>query len=679
MNLSACTDPRPGRLFIPSAPHCVEGVEQPVARPVVAPLTAQVEWQRTAFQEAPSSNRVNSAALVVPLRDTNGDGRRDGLDVPAVVVSTQHGWDSNQDRHLFLRALDGATGEPLWTSDGPQTGYVDVTPAAGDLDRDGRIDFVWSGGFVHALIVLDDQGHVTVDNAGTKSPKGWCAPAPEETGWSLVARGITLSDMDHDGYPEILTGGYWQGHDLSFLAYGLWGCGRGLSMAADILGGPEEEILAGGMAYGLDGEEVTGDCYRDIYPTSHGFPAVLDLDGDGKPEFLDVAGWGVYAIAPPHDVRFFYDRVGQGGPPAVADFDGDGRPEIAVANRIGVALLDDDGSELWKREYMSESGHDPCDDPMLAVVAFDFDGDGYPEVVIQNEERLLVLSGLDGTVRLEFPVQSYCPNLLAPVIADVDGDGQAEIVVTAKGSRDGPEARGVWVLGSAGKPWPTARRIWNQVNYFRDNVNDDGSIPKVAGKPWLTHNTFRSADLVTGKELWSSVDLVVRAGDDCLARCEGGDLKVQATVGNQGYVASTPGAKLVLYATVDTAGQVADTAGQAGPDATGATGATDATDADGDGSPTPAPSPPPKEVELASWTIDEAIEPGKLSSVHTFEVPLTKLSDALSEALSAGLSDAADPSALLGLHATVTPSAQDTEQRTDNNDTAWGLAPCPLP
>ena len=136
------------------------------------------------------------------------------------------------------------------------------------------------------------------------------------------------------------------------------------------------------------------------------------------------------------------------------------------------------------------------------------------------------------------------------------------------------------------------------------------------------------------------------------------DQMVQASVGNQGYAAASPGAEVVLYATV----RAPATEGLA--------------DASSDAGDAPAKSGEPTEVALGTWTLDAAIEPGTLSAVHTFEVPLTTLAQAL------GMGEEGDdPGAgeLLALHATVTAAPSDTEYHTDNNDTAWGLAPCTLP
>ena len=83
-----------------------------------------------------------------------------------------------------------------------------------------------------------------------------------------------------------------------------------------------------------------------------------------------------------------------------------------------------------------------------------------------------------------------------PVVADVDNDGSAEIVVGSSHylvySGDMSEYPTVQVFEDAESRWIQARRIWNQHTYHVTNVREDGTIPQVEPKHWLSLNTFRT-------------------------------------------------------------------------------------------------------------------------------------------------------------------------------------------
>ncbi len=574
------------------------------------------------------------APLVMPLGKGLGDAKQDarrGSDILIVTVEDAY-------EHYAvgrLRALAGETGSTLWTSDQPGTDTWE-SPAVGDIDGDGAPEIIWGYPMAQPFLfvldhagepqrVMSDAGHPPICH-GVWSNGDWGFP-----------QSISLSDMDHDGRAEILVGRSMVAADLSTWDSGDDSCGYGHSFAADVVGDGTEELLAGHRVFDRLGETVISvDDLTILWDdAAFGIPAVADLDGDGAPDLI-AAGprltWA-FSIATEQLLYYVSDQW-RVGPVAVADFDGDGAPEVAGWNGGAAHVLAGDGDEIMTTDY----GVGSITAGPRGVVAFDFDGDGASELVVSSGEDMLVLDGVTGAVRLQVEAPQVGP-LGAPTIADVDGDGAAEIVVPVAypdGANGG--AGGVRVLESAGKPWPAARGVWNQVQYFRDNVNDDGSIPKVAGKPWLTHNSFRSADAR------DYPDLLVQPNDWGEGHCEGGKLMVRLRVGNQGRAEASAGARVALYATVRPA--------PTGP-------SDEATD--------DAP-PPEREVLLAETALSEAIEPRALSSEVALEVPVTELAQAL-----------ADDGELLALHATVTAAPSNTEYHTDNNDTAWGLAPCTLP
>src|SRR5262249_36890665 len=171
----------------------------------------------------------------------------------------------------------------------------------------------------------------------------------------------------------------------------------------------------------------------------------------------------------------------------VADFDGDGQPEIAVAvyhqvlsqpvsaadpSRFVLHVYELDGTERWHRDLAPTGGAIRAPAP----AAFDFDADGFPELVYQDAHHLYVLDGRDGSTRFRMGISSFATGLeINPVIADVDNDGGAEIVTyLSQYFATGAEPRsGILVIGDANDNWTHARRAWNQWSYHPASTNED--------------------------------------------------------------------------------------------------------------------------------------------------------------------------------------------------------------
>jgi len=137
-----------------------------------------------------------------------------------------------------------------------------------------------------------------------------------------------------------------------------------------------------------------------------------------------------------------------------------------------------------------------------------------------------------------------------PLIADVDNDGSTEFIVA---SNDYAYSgwHGISVIGDADSSWAPARPIWNQYAYFITNVNNDGSIPAVQTKNWLTWNNFRTGGTELGPSDWLSE---LRPGDpvDCLADCGDGLARLYIPVENGGLL-DTAGFTVAVYPDVGSA------------------------------------------------------------------------------------------------------------------------------
>lgn len=156
-----------------------------------------------------------------------------------------------------------------------------------------------------------------------------------------------------------------------------------------------------------------------------GYPAVADMDLDGKPEVVLVGSGRVSVlegatgavIAGPLNIPTTgctgSCTANRGGPPTIEDFDGDGRPEIGIAGGYSDSVYDyyregehipegitANPGELFVRWSIPTQDHSSN---ATGSSVFDCQGDGAAEVVYADECYLRVYSGVDGTVQLEWP------------------------------------------------------------------------------------------------------------------------------------------------------------------------------------------------------------------------------------------------------------------------------------
>ena len=469
-----------------------------------------IEWYQKSWAVEGSHNHVAMTPIALPLTDDNGDGARDGDDIPDIVLI------SFQEDRAILRAISGDDGSPLWDATDeqlqPQGGL-----AGGDIDGDGIVEII--------AVTNDNRVKAFEHDGSLKWVSGSAGRAiPESYSYPAIA------NLDGEGRPEIIVGAAILDADGAIIGlggHGVGGDGFGTtSFAADLDQDGTQEVVVGNALYAMNGDAIWSNGRED------GYPAVADFDGDTIPEIV-VSYKGIVRLQSSVDGSTIWERDlgsrnNQSGPPTIGDMDGDGYPEIGVVSGDRYTLVDGDGTIIWEANTSEPSG-------TTSAASFDFEGDGLPEVLHIDQHRVWIFHGPTGEAKVESAEHSSPTYLEYAIIVDVDGDNEAEIVSPSapeNGSPDGPN-KGITAFGAIEDNWRPGRTIWNQHAFSITNVNDDGSIPATPEPNWLTHNNFRSGDVnaITGLVL---PDLRVSFYEVCEFECDEDRLHVWAQLSNSG-------------------------------------------------------------------------------------------------------------------------------------------------
>ncbi len=446
-----------------------------------------------------------------------------------------------------LAAYHGDGSGKLWevAASRAKTGFG-AHPAIADLDDDGLPE---------VLIVREYKSEVFTFGGGEYSVVAYSWDGRELAESEVFtddemdhATAVAVSDMDHDGSPEVVAGRIILNADLTtrgegryarganmYAGIGIYGEG-GHPAIADLDLDGEEEVIVGNAAYTPDGAPKWRN--RDV---SEGAVAVGNLDDDPEGEFVRVLGNEISA----HDTdgTFLWGPLQNGSAnifpvPAIGDVDNDGYPEIVVAGGNVLWVLNHDGSLLWDAGVTDMSG-------ATGASMFDFDADGVLEVVYVDEVQIVAYNGVDGVVKFRSNEHASATMYDYPVVADVDADGHAEIVVAH-------DAYGVGfsVYGDATDSWAPARKLWNQHAYTITNINDDLSVPVTATPNFTVYNSYHSG-LAGPPGASLADDLGVEVLDTCADDCGRGVFRVAARAWNMGNADIDAGLSFALYAVGD--------------------------------------------------------------------------------------------------------------------------------
>jgi len=471
-------------------------------------------------------------AAVGQMVDTNGSGDVDSDDTPLVVIY-QSG---------AVVALLGDSGTPAWTSG---SGYGSYGSSAGNGDFGGLAIGDVDGDAVPDVVTVSTNMVCALD--GATGAELWCQTSMfggmDPYGFSYPA----IADMDGDGAAEVTVGAtILNGVDGSIRGRGQYGIGAAPyyqstgtyganSVPIDLDNDGILELVTGNAAYDADGNTIWYNGGLD------GLIAVADFDGDGEGEIVKTSG--AYVIGMDTDGTELWETSHAAGSylaigtPAIDDLDGDDEPEIVYAVQNDLIAIEWGGTKLWTASISDYTG---AAGPSL----FDFEMDGYPEVLYQDETDITFFSGLDGTVKYSSSAHGSVTILETPIVADVDGDDQVEIVVSHCDYHGA--YKGVTVFGDADETWPPGRKFWNQHAYYITNIDDDGTVPSPTEPNYSLYNSFRSGDIGRPpEEYW---DLLAQVLDVCEDECDEGTVYVAARMKNAGNIDAPSGIPISLRA-----------------------------------------------------------------------------------------------------------------------------------
>ncbi|WP_109830617.1 gliding motility-associated C-terminal domain-containing protein [Reichenbachiella versicolor] len=469
--------------------------------PDASAFSIQLQWA--------SDNYTAFNSITPAVGDLDGDG------IPEVVTTNRH------ERKLFV--LDGATGNTKGEYDlkdyepykSVAIGYVNKDKDGNALDESAVSIFVksFSGRIIERFIYNAD------DN---KIEELW------SESYSSVNQinDISLADFNGDGVVELLHGNQIiNAENGDVLVDGVGSFKTEVpfgTIAIDLLGDSDLEILAGGEVYSVDIAAGTASVVRrinDILPAdgqygirysswgrNFNFSSIADYNEDGNIDAIFAGGQYVFGTFTTS--IFFWDianneykvfntpenHVHGAGRINIADIDGDGLLECTFVSKQRLYAIDDyknvsgnnlqlisgwNGGKGYKDIQEGSSGFTGC-------TVFDFNGDKAAEIVYRGERYVHIIDGKTGNSLNTIACTSRTYDDY-PVVADVDGDGATEICVSCSFDNNtpfSPYSNGKYghirvFEAGGGEVWQPSRTVWNQHAYFNVNINDDLSIPKI--------------------------------------------------------------------------------------------------------------------------------------------------------------------------------------------------------
>jgi len=373
-----------------------------------------------------ASTFLNGSPVVSDI-DTDGDNEL--IAVAGYTDSMIYAWQHNDN--------DGDGQADLVTGWPVQTGlWVESTPSIGDVNNDGFLEVVVSGG--NGVEIWGHDGNQIAF---------WYQDLDNDQNY--FGDGTILEDINGDGYLEIIAASQLMSGKMAIYIWDYQG---------NVINGWPKIMLENSQNYG-------------------GLPAVGDIDNDGNKEIVYVNREKVYVWRSNSTIVTGWPITAHTGnsTPSLADLDKDGNLEIIVITTRWVNQ--DIITELYVWHYNGQVMNGwpqivPYGAFGFALVS-DIDNNNDLEIVIGGRDYLYAYNH-DGGMISGWPV--YVEGYYMPsVIADIDSDSDLEIVTVRPRVFNGEYYINIIHHdGSivAGWPRPITGGVWDSVPTFSDFDND---------------------------------------------------------------------------------------------------------------------------------------------------------------------------------------------------------------
>ena len=400
----------------------------------------------------------------------------------------------------------------------------------------GMAKVKWNNSLYKTIIVVfGTNNHLyAYDASGTQL---WQSDQPfsSHNGENCKLPTISFADFNHDGWTEVFIGSEIFDAATGVLlckANGNKGCADRTwdwsttpyqTMAADLCGDSRLDLAIGNAVYNIDIQSRTNISANTIsiahqLPTSamimedgsqipftdgNTFLADINLDGsldvivmnvDGSNRIVYIYVWDVATNSIICSKKITNAR--KFGTPQIGDLDNDGYPEICFITGTFSGHGTGDNDNIHALKYNPSNSNGAMDEfwsiphgdnsGSTGLTMFDFNQDGYVELVYRDCDNLRIINGslynhqtgqpVAQPYNLAFILCHSATGIEYPVIADVDLDGEVEIIVG--GETFSTDFGHVYIFKSGGIPWAPARPVWNQFMYNVTNVNKDLTIPQ---------------------------------------------------------------------------------------------------------------------------------------------------------------------------------------------------------
>jgi Bacterial Ig-like domain (group 3)/FG-GAP-like repeat len=441
----------------------------------------------------------------VAIADVNGDGK------PDLLVANRYACPGCNGSVAVLLGNGDGTFQPAVTYDSGNT--ATEKEVVSDVNGDGKPDLVVGndcGGCSQPVGVLLGNGDGTFQPAATYEDIEGVAS-------------IAIADVNGDGKLDVVALGPCPGPgDL---------CSNGGGAVSVLRGHGDGTFGPGSPFYDSGGR----------YPKSI---EVADLNGDSKPDVVvanlctsqgctqgGVVGvlLGTGDTVNPFQPVVVYSGGSRTVDVAIADVNGDGKPDILEVDFGGAGVLLGNGDGTFQPRVGYDTGGSTC----CSLVVADVNGDGKLDLIVGNELSgtvAVLLGNGDGTFQPAVTQAESDPRSLA--VADLNGDGRLDLVV---GTSDGNNTPLVGVMLHVGAV-PSKTKVVASLNpsVFGQSVKFTATVSSGSGTPPGTviffdgSTSLGSATLVNGHGSISTS--VLQAGSHSITAVYQGSLKFNSSV-----------------------------------------------------------------------------------------------------------------------------------------------------